>query len=103
MGSVLYLKDVHLHFDIHKWAKKYGPIFSGSIGTTPALFVTGADNVMAALRKEEFQGRPDQYSIRIRSFDKRLGMLIVLQHKIVNSKLIYQFISIIMKCVKLLH
>uniref|UniRef100_A0A1B6CBB7 Cytochrome P450 n=1 Tax=Clastoptera arizonana TaxID=38151 RepID=A0A1B6CBB7_9HEMI len=76
LGSLPHLKDADLlHFAIKDWAKKYGQVISVHLGLHKGLFVTGADNVLAALRKPEFQGRPDSHTIRERSFgQKSLGV-----------------------------
>jgi hypothetical protein len=56
-----------------KWLKEYGPVVGLMYGTQPAVAVIGAQEVMEVFRREEFQGRPNTFNSRDRSFNKRLG------------------------------
>jgi hypothetical protein len=58
------------------WMKKYGPIVGLMLGSTPVIAVGGPHEVLEVLRREEFQGRPDNHQIRDRNFNKRLGEFI---------------------------
>ncbi|XP_054278817.1 farnesoate epoxidase-like [Macrosteles quadrilineatus] len=64
----------HLYQAVEEWSKVYGEIIGLTVGNLRVVLVTGADNVLAALRKEEFQDRPDTFSIRERSFGELFGI-----------------------------
>jgi hypothetical protein len=56
-----------------KWKKEYGPVVGLMLGSQPAIAVVGPEEVLEALRRDEFQGRPDTFNARDRAFEKRLG------------------------------
>jgi hypothetical protein len=56
-----------------KWSKEYGPVVGLMFGSKPTVAVVGAQEALEVLRREEFQGRPDNFNSRDRSFNKRLG------------------------------
>jgi hypothetical protein len=56
-----------------KWSKDYGPVVGLMFGSKPTVAVVGAQEVLEVFRREEFQGRPDSFNSRDRSFNKRLG------------------------------
>lgn len=72
-GNSLSIPLYDIHLTLEEWVAKYGPLVGVMMGPQPGLFVTGADSVVAALKKEEFQGRPDTKYVRERSFGERLG------------------------------
>jgi hypothetical protein len=57
------------------WMEKYGPIVGLMMGSTPVIAVGGPREVLEVLRRDEFQGRPDDQHTRDRNFNKRLGEL----------------------------
>lgn len=73
-GNSLSIPLYDIHLTLEEWVAKYGPLVGVMMGPQPGLFVTGADSVVAALKKEEFQGRPDTKYVRERSFGERLGI-----------------------------
>jgi hypothetical protein len=58
------------------WLEKYGPVVGLIMGSAPVIAVSGPQEVMEVLSREEFQGRPDDEHIRERNFNKRLGEFI---------------------------
>lgn len=74
IGSVYNFPCNHAERCIEVFSKTYGQIIGYMFGSTPMVFITGVDNVLAALRKDEFQGRPDNVFIRGRSLKNRLGV-----------------------------
>jgi methyl farnesoate epoxidase/farnesoate epoxidase len=56
-----------------KWLGEYGPIVGLMFGSQPTVAVIGAEAVLEVLRREEFQGRPDNFNARFRAYNKRLG------------------------------
>lgn len=73
-GNSLGIPLYDIHLTLEDWAHRYGPLIGVMMGPQPGLFVTGAGPVVAALKKEEFQGRPDTKYVRERSFGERLGI-----------------------------
>lgn len=74
IGSIFSFPSRHIEVTFEVWSKRYGQIIGCIFGTKRVVFITGVDNVLAALRKEEFQGRPDDFFVRLRNFRKRLAM-----------------------------
>lgn len=74
IGSIYNFPSKHISKNIEIWSKKYGETIGYMFVSQPIVFVTGVDNVLAALRKEEFQGRPDDFDLRNRSFGERFGV-----------------------------
>ncbi|KAG8245287.1 hypothetical protein J6590_005601 [Homalodisca vitripennis] len=74
IGNIMELPKGHLYPKVEEWAKMYGQIIGLRVFNDLIVFVTGVDNVLAALRKEEFQSRPDIFSIKATSFGKSLGI-----------------------------
>jgi hypothetical protein len=57
-----------------KWMKKYGSVVGLMFGSHPAVAVIGAQEALEVFRREEFQGRPENFNSRDRSIgSKRLG------------------------------
>lgn len=87
----------HLFTVIDELKKKYGPIIGYMAFGQPIVFMDGADIIHAALRKEEFQSRPDFFSIQARTFGKNLGKSCILQklnnELIIQDDLIFSYIS----------
>lgn len=74
IGSIYNFPCKHAEKCIEALANTYGQVVGYMFGSTPMVFITGVDNVQAALRKEEFQGRPDNIFVRGRSLKNRLGV-----------------------------
>uniref|UniRef100_A0A8D8PP00 Methyl farnesoate epoxidase n=1 Tax=Cacopsylla melanoneura TaxID=428564 RepID=A0A8D8PP00_9HEMI len=73
-GNSLSIPLYDIHLTLEDWGRRYGPLIGVMMGRQPGLFVTGAGPVVTALKKEEFQGRPDTKYVRERSFGERLGI-----------------------------
>ncbi|KAJ9577819.1 hypothetical protein L9F63_005610 [Diploptera punctata] len=74
VGSIPFIPSKNVHFVMQgEWKKKYGNIVGLMFGQRPAIAVSGAEEVLECLRREEFQGRPDTFNSRDRAFYKRLG------------------------------
>jgi methyl farnesoate epoxidase/farnesoate epoxidase len=58
------------------WAslsKKYGPVVGLRLGRECVVTVSGYDAIRDVLLRDEFDGRPDGFFFRLRTFGKRLG------------------------------
>ncbi|XP_049788059.1 farnesoate epoxidase-like isoform X2 [Schistocerca cancellata] len=76
LGSVLSLAGAKPHLRLEAWREQYGPVVGLVLpGSVLAVAVCGADAVFETLRRDEFQGRPDDPDLRERTLNKRLGML----------------------------
>uniref|UniRef100_A0A182KGU1 C2H2-type domain-containing protein n=1 Tax=Anopheles christyi TaxID=43041 RepID=A0A182KGU1_9DIPT len=54
--------------------QQYGPIVGVRFGQDRIIVVSGREAIRAMYGKEQFDGRPDGYFFRMRSFDQRLGV-----------------------------
>ena len=58
------------------WASlstKYGPVVGLRLGRDCVVTVSGYDAIRDVLLRDEFDGRPDGFFFRLRTFGKRLG------------------------------
>lgn len=55
--------------------KKYGSVVGLRIGRDRLILIDGRDAIREFYNLSEFNGRPDGFFYRIRSFDKRLGIV----------------------------
>lgn len=84
------------HLVWHHLCKKFGTIVGLRIGKDRLIIVDGRDAIREFYNLPEFNGRPDGFFYRIRSFDKRLGIVFVdgmfweIQRKF-SSKILRQF------------
>jgi ferredoxin-NADP reductase len=58
---------------MEKWLKQYGPVVGLMLGPQPAVAICGPTEVMEAMRKEEFLGRPENANFRQENFNRKLG------------------------------
>ncbi|XP_021697821.1 methyl farnesoate epoxidase [Aedes aegypti] len=68
----------HFKFYHLMWAelmRRYGPIVGLRLGRDRVVIVSGLDAIREVYSKDQFDGRPDGFFFRIRSFDKRLGVV----------------------------
>ncbi|KAF5297438.1 hypothetical protein FQR65_LT01369 [Abscondita terminalis] len=56
-------------------ARIYGPVVCMKLGRILVVTVTGVDAVKEVLTRDEFDGRPDGFFFRMRTFGKRLGIV----------------------------
>lgn len=56
-------------------AQKYGPVVGLKLGANKLIIVSGKDLIKDFYSCEAFDGRPDGFFFRMRSFDKRLGIV----------------------------
>ena len=63
-----------------KLAKMYGSVVGLRLGNDKIIIVSGKDAIKEFYSKDEFDGRPDGFFFRVRSFDKRLGIVFVDGH-----------------------
>ncbi|XP_069672282.1 methyl farnesoate epoxidase-like [Periplaneta americana] len=74
VGSVPFIPPQHVQFTMcGKWRKRYGPVVGLMFGSKPTVAIVEPKAVLEVLRREEFQGRPDNFNSRDRAFNKRLG------------------------------
>uniref|UniRef100_A0A1B6FWU3 Cytochrome P450 n=1 Tax=Cuerna arida TaxID=1464854 RepID=A0A1B6FWU3_9HEMI len=74
IGNIHQMPRGHFWIAVDKWSKKYGPIIGLSAFNSLIVAITEIDHIVAALRKEEFQARPDSVVTRERMFGKVLGI-----------------------------
>ncbi|XP_067013413.2 methyl farnesoate epoxidase [Anabrus simplex] len=75
IGSAPFLQSKNFHFLMEKWRSQYGPVVGIFLGRQPAIAVCEPSTVLEVLKREEFQGRPDNESLRERSLGKHLGIM----------------------------
>ncbi|XP_053672998.1 methyl farnesoate epoxidase-like [Anopheles nili] len=66
------LKYFHLMWQA--LARQYGPVVGVRFGQDLIVVVSGREAIRAMYAKEQFDGRPDGYFFRMRSFGQRLGV-----------------------------
>lgn len=59
----------------HYLSQRYGSIVGLRVGHDRIIIVAGKNEIKEFYATEEFNGRPDGFFYRIRSFDKRLGVV----------------------------
>ncbi|KAG8245236.1 hypothetical protein J6590_005546 [Homalodisca vitripennis] len=74
IGNIHQMPRGHFWIGVNKWSEDYGPIIGLSVLNFFIVVITGVDNIVAALRKEEFQARPDNVVTREKMFGKLLGI-----------------------------
>lgn len=68
------LKELkYYHTVFYDLSKKYGNVIGLKLGRNLIVVCIGAEAVNQILTREEFDGRPDGFFFRLRSFGKRLG------------------------------
>ena len=80
LGHVLtiskHLRKLKFHHLVwQKFSKLYGPLVGLKLVNTYLVIVSGKDMIRQLYNREELDGRPDGFFFRIRSFDKRLGVV----------------------------
>ncbi|XP_055531617.1 methyl farnesoate epoxidase-like [Wyeomyia smithii] len=80
IGSGYYVLKLLKHFSFHHlmWTElvnRFGPVVGLKLGRDRVVIVSGMDAIRELYCKDEFNGRPDGFFFRIRSFDKRLGVV----------------------------
>jgi len=74
VGSIPFVPTKNVQFTMQKkWLKEYGPVVGLMYGSHPVIAVIGAEACLEVFRRDEFQGRPDTFNSRDRSFNKKLG------------------------------
>ncbi|KAJ8922282.1 hypothetical protein NQ315_004221 [Exocentrus adspersus] len=63
------------HLVLTELSKEYGDIVGLKLGRHLVVAVFGADAIKEVLTREEFDGRPDGFFFRLRTFGKRLGIV----------------------------
>lgn len=64
------------HLAWESFSRELGDVVGLKMGRNLVVTVFGPDAVKEVLTREEFDGRPDGYFFRLRTFGKRLGTLI---------------------------
>lgn len=80
MGNLLLILQLHsicgfYHLAWHHLAKKFGPVVGLKIGRERLIIVSGNETIRQLYAADEFTGRPDGFFFRLRSFEKRLGVV----------------------------
>lgn len=80
IGVMPLMKKLHnicgfYHLVWHFLTKKYGSIVGLRIGRDRLIIVAGKEAIKSFYSLAEFNGRPDGFFYRIRSFNKRLGIV----------------------------
>jgi Cytochrome P450. len=73
IGGALSMPSGDIHLTQQEWLAKYGGVVGIMMGPRPGLFIQGAPYVQDALKKPEFQGRPQTSDFTATSFGKSLG------------------------------
>lgn len=74
VGCLAFVPSKYLHLRMEKWLKQYGPVVGLMIGSQPAVAICGPTEVLEILRREEFQGRPENANFRQENFNRKLGL-----------------------------
>ncbi|XP_063241126.1 methyl farnesoate epoxidase-like [Bacillus rossius redtenbacheri] len=75
IGSLLSAPRRLVHLKMAEWRGQYGPLVGLMMGSQPMVLACGPEAAREMLRREEFQGRPDGFFFRERSFGQRLGVI----------------------------
>lgn len=70
----------HFKFHHHIWqylTARYGNIVGLRLGKDRVVIISGREAIRKFYQMTEFDGRPDGFFFRVRSFDKRLGLVFV--------------------------
>nr|CAD7408709.1 unnamed protein product [Timema poppensis] len=73
IGSTFSIPKSYIHFKMMEWQEKYGSLTGLMLGSQPIVAVNGPKAVLEMLRREELQDRPDTFTLRARTFNKRIG------------------------------
>lgn len=65
------------HLVWKEFSEEYGKVVGLKMGRNLVVAVFGAEAVKEILTREEFDGRPDGFFFRLRTFGKRLGKCIL--------------------------
>ncbi|XP_012286716.1 methyl farnesoate epoxidase [Orussus abietinus] len=76
----LRLKHGYAHLAFEVLSKIYGPILGLKLGKQRFIMISGHSLVKRVLLQEEFNGRPDGFFFRVRSFGRRKGVLFTEGH-----------------------
>ncbi|XP_063701883.1 methyl farnesoate epoxidase-like [Culicoides brevitarsis] len=70
------LQEQKFYFRVWNYlAERYGSVVGLKLGTKKLVIVSGKEMIKEFYSNEDFDGRPDGFFYRIRSFDKRLGIV----------------------------
>jgi hypothetical protein len=58
---------------MEQWLQQYGPVVGLMLGSQPAVAICAPNEVLEAMRREEFQGRPENANFRQENFNRKLG------------------------------
>ncbi|KAH1003748.1 hypothetical protein HUJ04_003617 [Dendroctonus ponderosae] len=80
VGNLMFYKNQHKKLGFHHlvWmnlAEKFGPIVGLKLGRSLVVTVSGPAAIKEVLTRAEFDGRPDGFFFRLRTFGKRLGIV----------------------------
>ncbi|XP_037035613.1 methyl farnesoate epoxidase-like [Bradysia coprophila] len=80
LGVIPLVKNLHsicgfYHLVWHYLTQRYGAIVGLRVGHDRIIIVAGKNEIKEFYATDEFNGRPDGFFYRIRSFDKRLGVV----------------------------
>lgn len=65
------------HLAWHNLSLKYGPIVGAKLGGKRVILVSGKELIRDVCNNEAFDGRPDGFFFRVRSFNEKLGVVFV--------------------------
>ncbi|VEN54695.1 unnamed protein product, partial [Callosobruchus maculatus] len=80
VGNYLLYRSMHQKLGYHHlvWTyldKKYGDVVGMKLGRNYVVAASGPDAIKEVLTREDFDGRPDGFFFRLRTFGKRLGIV----------------------------
>lgn len=80
IGTLLLIQKLRpayefFHLIWYHFYETYGPVVGFRIGQTPIVIISGRDDVREVYNMESMNGRPNGFFYRIRTFNKRLGVV----------------------------
>nr|CAH7744053.1 unnamed protein product [Callosobruchus chinensis] len=80
VGNYLLYRSMHKKLGYHHlvWTyldKKYGDVVGMKLGRNYVVAASGPEAIKEVLTREDFDGRPDGFFFRLRTFGKRLGIV----------------------------
>lgn len=80
IGTLLLIQKLRSAYDFfhliwYYFYETYGPVVGFRIGRTPIVIISGKHDVREAYNMDSMNGRPNGFFYRIRTFNKRLGVV----------------------------
>ncbi len=71
VGNLLQIRRAHVHLDVERWARQYGPLFRITLGPQPIIVLTDHEQIAAVLRD-----RPDGFrrNAHLQNVGREMGL-----------------------------